>query len=220
MEGGLCHVTCICAWEVNLNWVVNKYFFFEIIYFIYVSTLSLSSDTPEEGIRSHYRWVSHHVVAGTWTQDVLKAQSVLLTAEPSLQSRQIHFLRIFILLYFWTVLAMYFLFSGTWVLFVYFWHRVSCRPCWLWIYYVTKENFGILICLPLPPKCWDNARARARTHTHTHTHTHARAHTHTHHTLPVLLPLFFGGIRCTQVVAWKSTLYTQALRKITVHINS
>jgi hypothetical protein len=27
------------------------------IYFMYVSTLSLSSDTPEEGIRSHYRWL-------------------------------------------------------------------------------------------------------------------------------------------------------------------
>ena len=25
-------------------------------YFMYVSTLFLSSDTPEEGIRSHYRW--------------------------------------------------------------------------------------------------------------------------------------------------------------------
>jgi hypothetical protein len=27
------------------------------IYFMYMSTLSLSSDTPEEGIRSHYRWL-------------------------------------------------------------------------------------------------------------------------------------------------------------------
>jgi hypothetical protein len=27
------------------------------IYLMYVSTLSLSSDTPEEGIRSHYRWL-------------------------------------------------------------------------------------------------------------------------------------------------------------------
>ena len=27
------------------------------IYFMYVSTLSLSSDTPEEGIGSHYRWL-------------------------------------------------------------------------------------------------------------------------------------------------------------------
>jgi hypothetical protein len=26
-------------------------------YFIYMSTLSLSSDTPEEGIGSHYRWL-------------------------------------------------------------------------------------------------------------------------------------------------------------------
>jgi hypothetical protein len=27
------------------------------IYFMYMSTLYLSSDTPEEGIRSHYRWL-------------------------------------------------------------------------------------------------------------------------------------------------------------------
>jgi hypothetical protein len=33
--------------------VVKKLF----IYFTDVSTLSLSSDTPEEGIRSHYRWL-------------------------------------------------------------------------------------------------------------------------------------------------------------------
>jgi hypothetical protein len=29
--------------------------FFRFIYFIYVSILLLSSDTPEEGIKSHYR---------------------------------------------------------------------------------------------------------------------------------------------------------------------
>ena len=35
------------------------------LFFMYVSTLSLSSDTPEEGTGSHYRWVvSHRVVAG------------------------------------------------------------------------------------------------------------------------------------------------------------
>jgi hypothetical protein len=34
------------------------------IYFMYLSTLSLSSDTPEEGIRSHQMVLSHHVVAG------------------------------------------------------------------------------------------------------------------------------------------------------------
>jgi hypothetical protein len=27
------------------------------IYFMYISTLQLSSDTPEEGIGSHYRWL-------------------------------------------------------------------------------------------------------------------------------------------------------------------
>ena len=36
-----------------------KLFFFlkDIFYLFYVSTLSLSSDTPEEGIGSHYRWL-------------------------------------------------------------------------------------------------------------------------------------------------------------------
>jgi hypothetical protein len=33
------------------------YFFKRIIYFMYVSTLSRSSDTPEEGMGSHYRWL-------------------------------------------------------------------------------------------------------------------------------------------------------------------
>jgi hypothetical protein len=28
-----------------------------VISFMYVNTLSLSSDTPKEGIRSHYRWL-------------------------------------------------------------------------------------------------------------------------------------------------------------------
>jgi hypothetical protein len=34
----------------------QTFFLKRVIYFMYVSTLSLSSDTPEEGIRSHYRW--------------------------------------------------------------------------------------------------------------------------------------------------------------------
>jgi hypothetical protein len=35
------------------------YYYFKdlFIYFIYMSILSLSSDTPEEGVRSHYRWL-------------------------------------------------------------------------------------------------------------------------------------------------------------------
>jgi hypothetical protein len=37
----------------NLFIIFLKYF----IYFIYVSTPLLSSDTPEEGIRPHYRWL-------------------------------------------------------------------------------------------------------------------------------------------------------------------
>jgi hypothetical protein len=34
---------------------MEKKFLKDFIYFIYMSTLSLSSDTLEEGIRSHYR---------------------------------------------------------------------------------------------------------------------------------------------------------------------
>jgi hypothetical protein len=36
-----------------LDFLFKVYF----IYLIYVSTLSLSSDTPEEGAGSHYRWL-------------------------------------------------------------------------------------------------------------------------------------------------------------------
>jgi hypothetical protein len=38
----------------QLVWVLGLFFF---NYFMYMSTLSLSSDTPEEGIRSHCRWL-------------------------------------------------------------------------------------------------------------------------------------------------------------------
>jgi hypothetical protein len=52
-----------------------------------VSTVSLSSDTPEEGIRSHYRWLW----ATTWywklNSGPLGEQPVLLTTEPSLQPK-------------------------------------------------------------------------------------------------------------------------------------
>jgi hypothetical protein len=49
---------------------------------MYVSTLLLSSDTPEEGIGPPLQMVvSHHLNSGP-----LEEQSVLLTTEPSLQS--------------------------------------------------------------------------------------------------------------------------------------
>jgi hypothetical protein len=42
--------------------------------FMYVSTLSLSSDTPVESIGSPLQMlVSHHVIAGNWTQDLWKS---------------------------------------------------------------------------------------------------------------------------------------------------
>ena len=48
----------------------KKYLF---VYFMCMSTPLLSSDTPEEGIRSHYRWLwATNVVAGNWIQDLWK----------------------------------------------------------------------------------------------------------------------------------------------------
>jgi hypothetical protein len=35
-----------------------------------------------------------------------------------------------------------------------FWGRVSCGPGWFWTYFIADDNFGLLILLPLPPKCW------------------------------------------------------------------
>jgi hypothetical protein len=61
---------------------IKGLFFLRFIYLSYVSALSHSSDTPEDGIRSHYWWLwaamwllgieLGHVVAGNWTQDLLK----------------------------------------------------------------------------------------------------------------------------------------------------
>jgi hypothetical protein len=51
------------AWNTELHFsaveIIIEHFLYKLlfIYFIYVSTLSLSSCTPEEGIRSHYRWL-------------------------------------------------------------------------------------------------------------------------------------------------------------------
>jgi hypothetical protein len=49
--------------EPRASWMLALYclqltvffFFFKIYLLLYMSTLLLSSDTPEEGIRSHYR---------------------------------------------------------------------------------------------------------------------------------------------------------------------
>jgi hypothetical protein len=53
---------------------------------MYVSTLSLSLGTPEEGIRSHLQVVvSHLAVVGNWTQDLWKSIQQRETTKPSLQ---------------------------------------------------------------------------------------------------------------------------------------
>jgi hypothetical protein len=64
------------------------YLFFYFIYsffLMFVSTLSLSSDTPEEGVRSHYRCCEPP--RGCWelNSGPLEVQSLLLTTESFLQ---------------------------------------------------------------------------------------------------------------------------------------
>jgi hypothetical protein len=51
---------------------------------MYISTLYLSSDTPEEGIVSHYSW---EPPCGCWelNSGLLEEHLVLLMTEPSLQ---------------------------------------------------------------------------------------------------------------------------------------
>jgi hypothetical protein len=54
----------VCATTAQLF-----FFFFWNIYFIYMSTPYMASDTPEEGIITPLQMVvSHHVVSGNWTQ--------------------------------------------------------------------------------------------------------------------------------------------------------
>jgi len=45
-----------CEYKVEVFSILIL-FFKRFIYFMFMSTLSLSSDTPEKGIRSHYRWL-------------------------------------------------------------------------------------------------------------------------------------------------------------------
>jgi len=55
------------------------------IYLFYVNTLSLSSDAPEEGIRSHYSGCEPPCSCWELNSGPLEEQPVLLPAEPSLQ---------------------------------------------------------------------------------------------------------------------------------------
>ena len=63
----------------------TSFVFLKIYLFTYMSTLLLSSDTPEEGIGFHYRgWGATMWLLG-FELRTLEEQSVLLTSEPSLQ---------------------------------------------------------------------------------------------------------------------------------------
>jgi len=48
--------------EPMLHTYILSFSFLRFIYLFYVSTLSLSSDIPEKGIRNHHRWLQ----ATTW----------------------------------------------------------------------------------------------------------------------------------------------------------
>ena len=52
---------------------------------MFVTTLSLSSDTPEEAIGTHYRGCEPPCGCWELNSGTLEEQSVLLTTEPSLQ---------------------------------------------------------------------------------------------------------------------------------------
>jgi hypothetical protein len=53
----ICLEAVFCCWHLFFVFIffINKSFLFLKICFIYITTLELSSDTSEEGIRSHYR---------------------------------------------------------------------------------------------------------------------------------------------------------------------
>jgi hypothetical protein len=69
--------SCLCLFRAGIIGVYMCVVFLFVclfIYLMYVSTLLLSSDTPEVGIWIPLQMVmSHHVVAGTWTQDLWKS---------------------------------------------------------------------------------------------------------------------------------------------------
>ena len=54
------------------------------LFIIIYNTLQLSSDIPEEGVRSHYRWLRTLWLLG-FELRTFRKQSVLLTAKPSHQ---------------------------------------------------------------------------------------------------------------------------------------
>ena len=54
----------------NILSILFFIFSFGFIYFIYMSTLSLSSDTRRGHLIPLQMDVSHHVIAGNWTQDL------------------------------------------------------------------------------------------------------------------------------------------------------
>ena len=77
--------------SIKLLYIYMIYLF---ILCIGVYCLSLSSETPEEGINQILLQmvVSHHVVCWVLNSGPLQEQSLLLTTEPSLQPKAVMFL--------------------------------------------------------------------------------------------------------------------------------
>ena len=80
--------------SIKLLYIYFLRFIYLFILCIGVYCLSLSSETPEEGINQILLQmvVSHHVVCWVLNSGPLQEQSLLLTTEPSLQPKAVMFL--------------------------------------------------------------------------------------------------------------------------------
>jgi len=88
-----CSQHCVVQNKMDSFFCVHVFFFFRFIYsFItYKYTVAVFRYTGRGNRISLQMVVSHHVVAGNWTQDLWKSSQVLLTAEPSLQPPHVFF---------------------------------------------------------------------------------------------------------------------------------
>ena len=73
-----------CFWYLGIPNLLTSKIFLRFIYLMYMSALPLSSDTPEAGIRPITNGCE--APCGCWEMNAepLEEQTVLLTAEPSL----------------------------------------------------------------------------------------------------------------------------------------
>jgi hypothetical protein len=76
--------TAVFLLPVDFLFLLLKVFFKKICLSLYISTLRLSSDTPEEGVRYHYRWL-WATICRELNSGPSEEQLVLLPIEPSHQ---------------------------------------------------------------------------------------------------------------------------------------